>query len=163
VNENHSTSNEVRKQRKRSTEWWTVFKKHLALFAEHYRQPINELSTIVYAEDLRNLTPAELDAACIRARQTSEYMPVSAAILKAHGELTAIRREGYLGPPLLAYPEVSEEERAAALEFSDALRKQLAPIRSPKPPEQKKLTIILPSTRSIEEQKAELRRRGFLK
>ncbi len=87
-------------------------------------------------------------------------MPVSAAILKAHRELQSTDRGEYLGPPLLEYPPITDEERAEALKFSEALKKQLAAI--PKPAEPKKLTIV-PSTRSLEEQKAELRRRGFLK
>lgn len=86
-------------------------------------------------------------------------MPVSAAILAAHRELHATRREEFLGPALIEYPPISDEERAAALEFSEALKKQLGP--SPQTQEQKKLTIV-PTRLSLDEQKAELRRRGLL-
>jgi hypothetical protein len=85
---------------------------------------VSELSTLAYVEDLCDLTPAELDAACVHARQNSEFIPVSAAILEAHRELTKSARD-FLGPRLVEYPEVSQEDREAALEFSKALRKKL--------------------------------------
>jgi hypothetical protein len=99
----------------------------------------------------------------MHARKTSEYMPVSAAILKAHQELQSTDRGEYLGPPLLEYPPITDEERAEGLKFSEALKKKLGiPAKPAKPVEPKKLTVV-PSLRSLEEQKAELRRRGFLK
>jgi hypothetical protein len=88
-------------------------------------------------------------------------MPTSATILKAHQELQSIERGEYHGPPLLEYPPITDEERAEALKFSESLKKKLA-IPAKPAAETKKLTIV-PSLRSLEEQKAELRRKGFLK
>src|SRR5208283_1077046 len=81
--ENPSQKNVLKKAQQQSTQFWTVLRKHLALFSEHYRQPITELSVIAYAEDLQSLSPEELDRACVEARRSSEFMPVSATILSA--------------------------------------------------------------------------------
>lgn len=120
---------------------------------------------IAYAEDLVGLTPEQLDAACTKARQTSEFMPVSAAILKAHQDLQAPLYQGvFLGPPQLTYREVTQEEREDALKFSKQVRAHFkAPAEPTKPaePAKKKLAIV-PSKLTIEEQKAELKRRGLL-
>jgi hypothetical protein len=156
---NLSQKREAGKQRTQSREFWTVLKKHLAILSEHYRQPISELSVIAYAEDLSGLTPDQLDAACQRARQISEFMPVSAAILQAHRELQASHRQEYLGVPLLEYPPVTQEERDAALEYSEKLKTLLG---APEPkPEKKKLTAR-PSLLSIDEQKRILKAKGWL-
>lgn len=134
-------------------------KKHLAILSEHYRQPISELSVIAYAEDLSGLTAQQLDGACQRARRTSEFMPVSAAILKAHEELQGSRGDEYLGVPLIEYPPVTQEDRDAALVFSEAFRKTLGP--KEEKPARKPLTVR-PSLLSIEEQKQVLKKKGWL-
>jgi hypothetical protein len=158
------TREDLNPQPQRSTEFWSVLKKHLALLSEHYRQPISELSVIVYAEDLQVLTPTELDAACIEARKTSVFLPVSAEILKAHTFLKSKGRvEEYLGPPLLDYPGICQEEREAALEFSRELKEKLLIHAVQQKTAEKKRYIPPPLARSLEEQKAELRRRGLLK
>jgi hypothetical protein len=139
-------------------------KKHLAIFTEHYRQPVSELSVIAYAEDLSKLTAEQLDAACIRARQSSEFMPVSAAVLKAHEELRSQQmedRSSYLGPPMIDYPEISQEEREDALKFSEELKKALGPRYIVQ--EVKNKITVRPSTLSIDEQKRKLREKGFLR
>ncbi len=135
-----------------------VLRKHLA---EHYRQPVSKLSTAVYAQDLAKLSAEELDAACTRARQTSEFMPVSAAILKAHEELAASGVDQFLGVPQLEYPPVTQEDRDAGLEYSEKLKKQLGIGEKAPAAPQKKLKIVQ-STRTIEEQKEILRKRGLL-
>jgi hypothetical protein len=118
------------------------------------------LSVIAYAEDLVNLSAEQLDAACKEARRTSEFMPVSATILAAHEKMC---EPVSLGVPLLEYSPITDEERAEGLKFSEALKEKLAiPAKTGQPAAQKKLTLV-PSLRSLEEQKAELKRRGFLK
>src|SRR6266481_5812443 len=126
-----SPNGEDKKPRQQSAWLCAVLRKHLAIFTEHYRQPMSELSVLAYAEDLSDLSPVQLDAACIEARRTSEFMPVSATIRNC---LSKIRSAApvYLGPPLLKYPEVTAEEREAALVFSEELKKKLMP-REPKP------------------------------
>jgi hypothetical protein len=135
-----------------------VLRKHLAIFGEHYRQPMSELSVLAYAEDLADLTPEQLDAACIEARRTSEFMPVSATIRNC---LSRIHGSGqvYLGPPLLEYPEITAEEREAALVYSEELKEKLGP---PEPRPGRKALTVRPSVLSVEQQKEELRKRGFL-
>ena len=65
----------------------------------------------------------------------------------------------FLGPRLLQYPEITAEEREAALVFSEELKKKLRP-SEPKP--RGKTLTVRQSMLSIEEQKAELRKRGYL-
>ncbi len=142
-------SGERNLQQQQSKQFWDVLKKHLAIFGEHYRQPISELSVIAYAEDLVTLTPEQLDAACVRARQTSEFMPVSAAILKTHSELESAKsaqfdRSQYSGPTLDWNPELEHER----LERKAQWERQLA--NSSK------------AGKSFDEQKQELRDKGWL-
>lgn len=136
-----------------------VLRKHLAIFGEHYRQPITELSVAVYAEDLADLTPEQLNAACIEARRTSEFMPVSATIRNCLSRLRCSAHV-YLGPPLIEYPEVTAEDREAALVFSEELKKKLG---APSQKNERPRITVRPSTLSIEDQKRILRERGLLK
>lgn len=136
-----------------------MLRKHLAIFGEHYRQPITELSVAAYAEDLADLTPERLDAACTEARRTSEFMPVSATIRNCLSKIRSAEPV-YLGPRLLGYPEVSQEEREEALKFSEELKKKIGPPSQKS--ERPKLTVR-PSLLSLDEQKRVLRERGLLK
>ena len=129
------------------------------MFGEHYRQPITELSVLAYAEDLADLTPAQLDAACIEARRTSEFMPVSATIRNCFSKLRS-SEPLYLGPPLIEYPEITAEDREAALVFSEELKKKLG---APSQKSERTKITVRPSTLSFEEQKRILRERGLLK
>jgi hypothetical protein len=137
------------------------------VFSEHYRQPVSELSVIAYAEDLADLTAEQLDEACKEARRTSEFMPVSATIRAAHEKMRATGPV-YLGPPMLEYTEtLTPEERDEAIKecrakFKAAMQKQVEPAK-PTPPKLKKVPLSATPPRSIEEQKAELRRKGFLR
>lgn len=149
---------EARKTQTPSSAFLDVLRKHLAIFGEHYRQPITELSVAAYAEDLADLTPAQLNAACIEARRTSEFMPVSATIRNC---LSRIRSAEpiYLGPPLLQYPEITAEEREAALVFSEKLKKKLG---APSGKSERPKLTVRPSLLSLEEQKRILRGKGLL-
>jgi hypothetical protein len=114
----------------------------------------------VYAEALKDLSPEVLEFGCAEASKTMERFPWPGHI-RAGAKM--YRGAEYLGPPLLEYPPITQEERAEALKFSEALKKKLGiPAKPAKPAEPKKLTVV-PSLRSLEEQKTELRRRGFLK
>ena len=113
---------------------------------------------IAYAEDLADLTPCQLDAACVEARRTSEFMPVSATIRNCLSRIRSAEPV-YLGPPLLEYPKVTAEEREAALVLSEELKKKLGP---PEPKPGRKVLTVRPSMLSIEEQKEALRKRGYL-
>jgi hypothetical protein len=110
-------------------------------------------------EALADLSPEQIDAGCENAIKTAERFPAPGHIRKA---VPFDDRTSYLGPPLLEYNEtLTPEERAEALKFSEALKKKLG-IPAKPVAEPKKLTIV-PSLLSLEEQKAELRRKGFLK
>ena len=95
----------------------------------------------------------QLDAACKRAAQTSEFLPVVATIRRCYEEICASSHENvFLGPPMTHYPTgATPEEREEAMKFSEAMKGQLGLPVSPSPPRGKKLAII--STRSPEEQK----------
>lgn len=115
-----------------------------------------------------DLTPEELDAAWVEARRTSEFMPVSATIRAAHKKMRSRGENTCLGPSLLRYTEtVTPEEREEALKFSQKLKEQLGigkdePEKAERKKTERRITVV-PSLRTIEAQKVELRRRGFLK
>jgi hypothetical protein len=110
------------------------------VFSEHYRQPVSELSVIAYAEDLADLTAEQLDAACVEARRTSQFLPVSATIRAAHEKM---RTTGnlFLGPRMLSYTEtpLTLAEREECIRESQKLKlaltreTQAARRDSPKP------------------------------
>ena len=152
-------NSEARKTQTPSSAFLDVLRKHLAIFGEHYRQPITELSVAAYAEDLADLTPEQLNTACIEARRTSEFMPVSATIRNCLSKIHSAEPV-YLGPPLLEYPEITGEEREAALVFSEELKKKLG---SPSQKIERPKLTVRPSLLSLEEQKKILRERGLLK
>jgi hypothetical protein len=125
---------------------------------------MSELSVLAYAEDLSELSPEQLDAACIEARRTSEFMPVSATIRNCPSKIRSAEPV-YSGPPLLEYPDITAEEREAALVYSARLKKILSPPESKPQAEskpQRKTFTVRPSMLPIEQQKAELRKRGYL-
>jgi hypothetical protein len=172
MSENHSTRREVVQIPKTSLpSWELVLAGWLAKFGEHYRQRISKISVDVYRELLGDLSAAELDAACRRAMQTSEYMPTVATIRNALRKLEPIEQAR---STFIQYPEVTEQDR----KLSQEEEAQIAEIKkrigvmanrrkmeTAKPPDRKEKTIYTPRStpRSIEEQKAELRRRGLLK
>lgn len=63
-----------------------ALKSWLALFSEHYRQEISELSALGYLEGLADLTAAQLDLACAEALRSSRFLPTVADIRAALGE-----------------------------------------------------------------------------
>lgn len=143
-------------------------KEWLLTFAEHYRQPISERSALAYFEGLRDIGPEDMEAACKHAFETSEFMPVVAKIREALEEVrrASVGQEQYLGVPLLDYPKISQTERDAAIAESEAfiakLKAQIGIGQVIKAPTTGHKIPIVPPTRSLEEQKAELVRRGFL-
>jgi hypothetical protein len=154
----HSQNGEAKKPPQQSARFWDVLRKHLAIFTEHYRQPMSELSVLAYAEDLSDLTPGQLDAACIEARRTSEFMPGSATIRNCHLKIRG-SEPVFLGPPLLSYSEITVEEREAALVFSEELKRKLG---QPSRKDERPKITVRPSTLSIEEQKKPLQEKGLL-
>ena len=121
---------------------------------------VTELQIAVYVEALDDLSPEQIDRGCREATRTAEQLPkpghIRTALLNAEAESRFVG----LGLPLLAYPEISQEERDEALKFSEELKKKLGPPSQKN--ERPKLTVR-PSTLSVEEQKRILRERGLLK
>jgi hypothetical protein len=156
------TNDDVNRQRLSSQRTIVLvrwFKTWMDMFPSHQ---ITQNQMNGYLEALDDLTPEQIDVGCREASRTTEVFPkpahIRAAMHTYYGQETV-----YSGPPQLTYPEISQEEREAALEFSQKVREHFAKDR-PKDgePGKKKLTIV-PSKLSIEEQKAELKRRGYLK
>jgi len=136
----------------------------------HYRQPTSDISIECYRELLSDLKPAQLEAACRRAMQTSEYMPTVATIRNAHRKLESNEETR---STFIRYPEVTEQDRKLSQEEEAQIaevKKRIGVIANRKmetvePPDRKAKTIYTPRStpRPIEEQKAELRKRGLLK
>ncbi|HXJ05019.1 MAG TPA: hypothetical protein VNH65_07965 [Candidatus Acidoferrum sp.] len=172
MSENPSTKNEVvRTQRPSLESFQTVLARWLARFGEHYRQPTSDISIECYRELLSDLKPAQLDAACRRAMQTSEYMPTVATIRNAHRKLESIEETR---STFIRYPEVTDQDRKLSQEEEAQIaeiKKKIGVVANRRktktvmPPDSKEKTIYTPrsTSRPIEEQKAELRRRGLLK
>jgi len=120
---------------------------------------VSKLQIAVYAEALIDLSLEALEFGCAEATRTAERFPWPGHIRKA-AQMYRSDRSEFLGPPRLEYEPITQEERDAALEFSQALKKliQGPPIREVAA---KKLTVR-PSMLSLEEQKEELKRRGYL-
>lgn len=114
---------------------------------------------MAYAEDLAGLSAEQLDVACRKARQESEFMPVSAAILSAHKALESERyqNEVFLGPRM----EWNAELEAERIEREKAHKNQLAngEEKFETSPQQKR---IARPPKSAEEQKEELRKAGWI-
>ncbi len=63
-----------------------ALKNWLALFSEHYRQEISELSAVAYLEGLADLTAAQLDLGCAEALRSCRFLPNVADIRAALAE-----------------------------------------------------------------------------
>jgi hypothetical protein len=121
---------------------------------------VSKVQLAVYAEALIDLSPEAIEFGCAEATRTAERFPWPGHIRAGAMGYRESRTE-YLGPPLIEYPPITDEERAEGLKFSEALKKKLA--IPPKPAAEPKKKLTVPSLRSLEEQKAELKRKGFLK
>lgn len=164
---------EVAVQLTQSIAFLDVLRKHLAIFTEHYRQPISELSVLAYAEDLADLSAEDLDAACRRARKESEFMPVSAAIISAHrsNQMAKYRDFDRLGPRLEWSEEAEEERKKRAAEWqklegerlarAEHYHQEIADGKRRIEEEQKKSHIAHPA-KPLEQQKLELKEKGWL-
>jgi hypothetical protein len=158
-----STKGEVVRQDRPSAEFSRTMREWLARFTEHYRQPITEISADCYRIGLADLSPSELSAACREALLTSEFMPTVATIRNALQKMQ-VETDTFNG--LLEYPEVSEAERKLTPEEEKYLEKmkQVCGVSSAPTPTPARVKPIQPvqSTRSLDDQKAELKRRGYL-
>jgi hypothetical protein len=133
------------------------FKRWSLVFPTH---EVSKDQLKVYLMDLDDLLPTELEIGCREASRTAEQFPKPGHIRRALHENMS-HREEMLGPPRLEYPPVSEEERLEALKFSEKLKKELG-IKPMTQAEAKKIRVF-PPPKPIEQQKRELREKGYLK
>jgi hypothetical protein len=122
----------------------------LARFSEHYRQDLSDISADTFREGLGDLSAEQLDAACREALRTSEYMPVVATIRNALKKLETAEVD-YV-PPRTVFPEVKPEDRILTPAEEQHINELKAKI----------FNIGDKRTKTLEEQKAELKKRGFL-
>jgi hypothetical protein len=105
-----------------------------------------------YVEALDDLPVELIEAGCREATRTAEQFPkpghIRRAVEKIQAAQTVNDRVYLLGPPAEKYPEITQEERDAAIEYSEELKKQLA--------KEEKIK------RSAQEQIDELRKAGWL-
>ena len=126
----------------------------LARFTEHYRQPISKISADTYREGLSDLNSAQLDAACREAMRTSEFMPVVATIRNALHKIQNTEVDNFTGVEWDPELERQRRERQAAFEAEQqATTKTEPPAVIPKPRR---------TYKSIEQQKEELRQKGYI-
>jgi hypothetical protein len=114
-----------------------------------------------YLEALSDLTPEQLEEACREATRTAEQFPKPGHIRNA---VRSGRTGEFLGPPLLMYPEISQEERDEAIkECRKQMGNEWAKTLDSLKPKPAKTFTVRPSTLNLEGQKRVLREKGFLK
>jgi len=106
-------------------DWW-------ALSLQIWKDDPSEELALVYRETLQNLKPEILHKAFLRVAKTCKYRPTPAEVLEA----ASIELE-LLTPPRTEFPQISQEEREAALaetaEAREKLRKSLHEKPAPSP------------------------------
>lgn len=161
---NRSTNAEVVKQNRTSLpSWETVLGRWLARMSDHYRQSLSAISTDTYRELLSDLNTAELDAACRRAIQTSQFMPTVATIRNALRELKAREATPSTSIRFAEVPATEREFTAEDQKASDEFRKQLGITSKEKKIPVRNAYVPRHEAKAIEEQKRELKRKGYLK
>lgn len=119
---------------------------------EHFHKEVSEPGMVGYVEGLKDLRPDQIEFACNRALKECMRMPVVADIRQRLfiGEAMS-GKPAYLDEPIGPESErwTAEEEKASA-ELKEL-------VRGPGPE-----LKIKPTVKPIEEQKEELRKRGFL-
>lgn len=138
------------------------FEKWMAVFQTH---EVTKIQMAVYLEAVKDLSVGELEDGCREVIKTALTFPKPAEIIEA-AKHQAKRSGEFLGPKMIEYPEITEEEREAAIaENADATAKLKAQLGKPEviksPAAGNKITTV-PTTKSWEEQKRELERRGYL-
>jgi hypothetical protein len=128
------------------TKWFTKWSE---VFPTH---EVTKIQMATYVEALDDLSVELIEAGCREATRTAEQFPKPGHIRKAIEKIQAAQtvndRVFLLGPPAEKYPEITQEERDAAIEYGEELKKQLA--------KEEKIK------RSAQEQIDELRKAGWL-
>jgi hypothetical protein len=135
------------------------FKRWSLVFPTH---EVSKDQLKVYLMDLDDLLPTELEIGCREASRTAEQFPKPGHIRRALREAVAYREE-LLGPPRIDYAPISEEERIEALKYSAALKEKLGLAKAEQRAEARKVVRTFPPPKPIEQQKRELREKGYLR
>lgn len=169
MSENHSKNGEIERAPKQlSREFSEVLAIHLKKYADIFRQPLTRIAVDCYKETLASLTPRQLDAACQRAMEISEFFPVPATILKAHEELQSQHDSGEPPNTFTDYPddapmtpEQREEIRKKLNEIADkvGLKRQIPP--DPKPRTDRSFAFTS-GPKSADQQLKEMREKGLI-
>ena len=115
---------------------------------------------VIYAEALADLSPEALEYGCMEATRTAERFPWPGHIRKgADGYRPAQDRSEFLGPALDWNPELEKERLVREEAFKRALTNGEVQQEEQKPEPRKRVVHV---TKPIEEQKEELRKRGWL-
>lgn len=131
-------------------------------------QPTGAAALAVYLEALSDLSPEQIEDGCAEATKTAEQFPKPGHIRHA----VPFDRSVFMGPPQIEYPPVTDEERAAGLEFSKALREVIHKKQKANPSVktatvslrtlQRKWAKVPQSQLTVEQQKEILRKKGLL-
>jgi len=135
------------------TRW---FAKWSAVFPNH---PVSKLQTATYAEALIDLTAEQLEYGCKEASKNMEQFPKPGHIRKPAENLT----NEYLGPALEWDPELERQRLERKAEWERHLAS--GEVKQKPEPEPEKPRRPIGATRhakSLEQQKQELREKGWL-
>src|SRR5271154_1182333 len=103
-----------------SKELLAVITKWVGIFMEHFHKEISDLGMVGYIEGLKDLNPVQVESACRKALREVDRMPSVAHIrARIFGSCIGTR------PTYPDAPPMSEEDRAEALKYSEALRETL--------------------------------------
>jgi hypothetical protein len=109
-----------------------MLKKWLAIFAEHYRQPITELSALAYQVGMADLdlSPEDIDAGCQSALKMAEFMPTVSMIRREctfqRAERIGIREES------AKFQQTWADLHARGLEYAKSIKEKSMPLPEPK-------------------------------
>jgi hypothetical protein len=119
-----------------------MLKKWLAIFAEHYRQGLTELSALAYQAGMADLdlSPEDVDAGCLSALQMAEFMP-TVSMLRRECTFQRTERVGIVEESA-EFQEYWDEIRRRGLEYAEAIKAKTAdPLPEPKLPPENRLVI----------------------
>lgn len=118
-----------------------------------------------YLEAFDDFSPEKLEYGCRESTRTAKQFPKPGHIREAaEGYRPKGDRSEYSGPALEWDPELERERQARERSFKAAVaRGEEKPWTPPEPVPHGERFKIAPSTKSLEEQKEELRKKGFLK
>lgn len=115
---------------------------------------------MVYVEALDDLSPEQLEFGCKEATRIAEQLPKPGHIRTAAGAFRPKNdRSEFLGPALDWNPVLEMERIRRAEAYQKALTNGEITPEPQKPKPKKRIAHV---TKSIEEQKEELRKRGYL-